>query len=119
MLLESTFEADGMSGSFCRGAASTAFRSGKEDAPPVRAFESHGAVAFAMRIRDADGLDAMAAAEPGHLRGSALHHATHTDTALAKFGECLAQLRECFRIEGSAKMAKPEYERRAFGPGFG
>jgi hypothetical protein len=119
VFLESAFEADGMSGSFCRGAASAAFRSGKQDAPPIGAFESHGAIAFSLRIRDADSFDAMAAAEAGHLGGSSLHHATHADAALVEFGKGLAQLRECFRVEGSAKMAEPENERGACGPEFG
>ena len=41
------------------------------------------------------------------------------DAAVIELRERLAQLREGFRVEGSAKMAEPENERGAIGPELG
>ena len=119
MLLESPLEADGTSGCLRSGPAPAPFGSREEDAPPVSAFETHGSVTLALRVRNADGLDAVTSAEAGHFRGSPLHNATNPDAALGELREGLTQLREGFRIERSAEMSEPEDERRAFSPQFG
>ena len=119
VFLESSLEADGASGSLRGSPAPAAFGTGKQDAPPVGAFKTHGAIAFALRVRNADGLDAVTSAEARHLRGSPLHNATNTDAAFSELGERLTQLRESFRIEGSTEMTEPEDEHRAFSPQLG
>ena len=96
MLLNCPFDADGTPGCFGFGAATAALGTGKQNAPPVGAFESHGPIAGALGIRDADGFDTVSAAEAGHLRSSPLHHASDANAALVELGERLAQLRECF-----------------------
>lgn len=119
VLLKSPFEADGVPGRFRCGATTAALRTGKQDAPPVGAFESHGTIALALGIREADGLDALAAAKTRHLRGSSLHHAADANPTLIELRQGLTQLRERFRIEGSAEMPEPEDESRPGSPVLG
>jgi hypothetical protein len=89
---------------------------GENDAQPAGAFQAHGAVAFARRVRDADFLHAMPSAEPGSLFGRALDHAADAHAALLEARERLAQLREAFGIERSAKVTQPQDQRRALRP---
>jgi len=119
VLLEGSLEADGASGCLRGGPAPAAFGSGKQDAPPVGAFETHGPVALELRVRNADGLDTVTAAEARHFRGCPLHHAAYPDATFGELREDLTQLRESFRIEGSTEMPEPEDERRAFCPELG
>jgi len=116
VFLEASLNADRTSGCLRRGTAPAAFRGGKQDPAPARSLQTHGAVAFALRIRNANRLDAVAAAESRHLLAVSLHHAPHADPALLELCQRLAQLRERFRIERSAKMPQPENHRRAIRP---
>jgi len=119
VLLERPFNADGTSGRFRCRATTAALGSRKQDPPPIGSFQTHRAVAFALGIRDADGLNPVAPAEARHFDGSSLHHAAHADAAFAEPRECLAQLREGLRIEGSAKMPEPQNQRGTLGPKLG
>ena len=119
VFLESSLEADRKSRGFRFGAATPAGRSWKRNFPPGGALETHGAIAFALRIRNADGRNAVPPAETRHFPGSSLHHAAHADLALVESGESLAQLREGFRIEGSTEMPQPQDERASVGPHLG
>jgi hypothetical protein len=118
VFLKCALQTDRISRCFRLGATTPALRCGKQDARPVRALETHSTVAFTLRIGDTDGLDAVAAAEAGHLGRSSLYHATHVDAAFGELGERLAQLREGFRVERSAKMTQPENERGTGEPEF-
>ena len=119
VFLKSAFETDGTSGCSCRGAATAAFGSGKQDVPPGGSFQTHGPVAFALGIRDADSLGSVAAAEACHFGSGSLHHTPHPDAAFKELRERLTQLREGFRVKRSAKMAEPENQRRTLGPELG
>jgi hypothetical protein len=119
VLLETAFNADGASSRFCSGAAAAALGGRKQDAAPVRALEAHGAIARALGVRDAEGLDAVATAETRHLGSGSLDHATHADATLAELWESLAQLRERFGVKRSAEMAEPQEERGTFAPQLG
>ena len=119
MFLESPFQADRATCRLCGGAAAASFGGRKQDSPPVGAFKSHGAIALAERVRNADSLDTVAPAEPRHFFSSSLHNASDADPSLLELGQGLAQLRKCFGIERSTEMAQPENQSGPAGPGLG
>jgi len=116
MLLKRPSETDREARGFGGGAPLAAFWSGKQNAPPVGALEAHGTVTLALGIRDAHRGNSMTPAESRHFFGGTLHDAAELNAALVESRERLAQLRECFRVERSAKMSQPEDERWPAGP---
>jgi len=118
VLLEGPFQADGATCGFRSGATAATFGSRKQDVPPAGALEAHGAIALALRVGDAESLDAVAAAEPGHFFRSSLHHAADADAAPLEFRKGLAQLRKRLGVEGSAEVAQPEDQSGSRGPAF-
>ena len=119
VLLEGAFEADSAARGFGIRAALAEASSGQKDFPPGAALQSHGAIALAGRIRDANLLDAVPATEACGLFRRALHNTAHANPAFRELGERLAQLREGMGIKRSTEMTQPENERRSAGPQIG
>jgi hypothetical protein len=116
VLLKSSLQADRKSRSLRLSAPAAPLRPGKRDAPPGGALEAHGAITLPRGIRNANGRDAVAPAEPRHFFRSSLHYAAYADALLLEFRQGLAQLRERLRIERSAEMAEPKDQRRPLRP---
>src|SRR5208282_6322013 len=110
VLLNRPLKTDRKARRFGCGPPPTSFGSWKQDAPPVGAFQTHGAIALALGVRNAHGRDAVTPAELAHLFRSSLHDAGDADAAHVELRERLAQLRECLRVEGSAECRKQEVE---------
>ena len=119
VLLDRALETNGKARRFGRRAPPASFWSGEQDAPPVGAFQTHGAVALALGVRNADRGDTVTPTETRHLLRSSLHDAADADAALFKLRERLTQLRECLRVKGSAEMAQPQDERGSASPQLG
>ena len=118
VLLKSSFQADRKARGLGRCTPPPPFGRGEQDAPPIRAFETHRAVALPVGVRDANRRNAVPPAEARHLLGNSLDHAADPDAALVEPRQRLAQLRECLRIKRSAKMPQPEDQRGPASPEF-
>jgi len=118
VLLEGAFQADAAARGFGIRATLAEASSGQKDFPPGAALQSHGAIALAGRIRDANLLDAVPATEACGLFRRALHNTAHANPAFLELGERLAQLHEGMGIKRSTEMTQPENQRRPRRPEF-
>ena len=107
MFLEGPAEAYGTP---CRTCFFTPVPEGRwcpQDPPPRRSFETHRSIALAFGIADTDSGHTVTPAEFLCLRSRSLHNARYPYASLLEIGQSIAQLREDFHIERSAKVPQP------------